>query len=58
MEKLDYSQKLKETYQNISRLAYDLLEVTDQPIRQVHEDGVSSIFLKKNCWFKKAWFLY
>ena len=56
MEKLHYSQKLKEIYQNISKLAYELLEVTDEPIRQVHEDGVSSIFLKKIASLKKHGF--
>lgn len=43
----DFSKKVKDTFIKISELAYELLEVTGEPIRQVHEDGISSIILKK-----------
>ncbi len=43
----EFSQALKETLENISTLAYSVLEVTGEPIRQVHEDAISSIILKR-----------
>lgn len=45
-----YSELLKETFLNISTLSYEILEVFNTPdnnIRQVHEDAISSIILKK-----------
>lgn len=43
----EFNKKLKETFTTISELAYELLEVTGEPIRQVHEDAISSVILKK-----------
>lgn len=45
MEK--HSKLLKKTLKEISKLAYEILEVNDKLVRQVHEDAISSIILKK-----------
>ncbi|HCY43687.1 MAG TPA: hypothetical protein DHV48_20530 [Prolixibacteraceae bacterium] len=55
-----FSKVLKQTLQDISFIVYDLLEVHDDGsnirIRQVHEDGVSSIILKKLAKLKNQGF--
>ncbi|WP_417558589.1 DUF6615 family protein [Mesoflavibacter zeaxanthinifaciens] len=43
----DYIKKLDKTYKEIATLAYELLEVDNPEIRQIHEDGISSMILKK-----------
>lgn len=51
-----HSQILKNTFQEIAELAFEILEVfneEDTKIKQVHEDGVSSIILKKIARLKK-----
>lgn len=43
----NYNSLLKECLQNASEFTYEAMEVTGEPIRQVNEDGISSILLKK-----------
>lgn len=42
-----FSQRLKKTFQEISKSIFEFIEVVNPEIRQVNEDGISSIILKK-----------
>ena len=41
-----YNEKIKKTFQDTSKTIYELMEVVDPKIKQIHEDGISSIILK------------
>ncbi len=43
----DFSKRLKDTFQEISKSVFEFIEVVNPEIRQVNEDGISSIILKK-----------
>jgi hypothetical protein len=44
---IEYNKIIRKTFQEISKAVYELLEVANPEIRQVNEDGISSIILKK-----------
>ncbi len=43
----DFSKRLKDIFQEISKSVFEFIEVVNPEIRQVNEDGISSIILKK-----------